>query len=793
MWKSAAWDADEEACVRLAMELDAQFNNENVNQGTTRPLRAPQDYDADLAFAMQLQSEINLHHDNPSLSSPFDQVESEMDPLLPQSGSLAGVSLRGGGGDDFKPGRPAREEQQSRRRTAMTTMSSTPRTFATYQEFVQYLLSIRCHKCSTSLVREKNDVEGLFQEWLSGHGVISSIINCKKCSATTCVGCGSAAGKSAGTTRSVQGKTVQWCCSRGRTFLIWTILCGLDQHYCASKQREAAKTGTRRVGDYSRGVGYGGGFGGMNSYWDDSGDGYFASPFSRQYGSYRNHAADAGKAKAQTAQLVSDSFNQVIFAFLEELLPSLDRATNFDMNPPDCITSMLLNSKILDRAAELLRNDSLDDIAKRKSLYQALIGFLRIIGTHPLIASKTVFTERSLRPDTVNLLALSFQGDSNTKDEKVSSLGDGIRNLNIQSNMMLKGAQRNQNEFHTNEGQDLLWLCRQISDLSEFLLKNTVEGTGASTSTKLQDHGITEVQDQQLFASHCYASAAQSMNQSARGRIKRLITELTTLQTGLPPGIFVKYATSRIDMMKILIVGPSDTPYENGLFEFDLLCGTQYPYEPPGVQFKGTAGGTVSFNPNLHPDGKVCLSLLGTWSGEPWKPAESTILQVLVSIQAMILCEHPIGNEPDEENLRGTPLSQRYDQLVRRLTVRYAMLNWLESPNQPNVQLWKDIILAHFKGRADRILQTVSRWEREDGNGPVHASRHMALPLGMARHIEGLSTLRPTLRGAFQSIGANVYGGGDAGTQQSSGNAYQGYGNSGYGSSGYGSQHGRRH
>ena len=38
------------------------------------------------------------------------------------------------------------------------------------------------------------------------------------------------------------------------------------------------------------------------------------------------------------------------------------------------------------------------------------------------------------------------------------------------------------------------------------------------------------------------------------------------------------------------------------------------------------------FNPNLYADGKVCLSLLGTWHGgdssEKWNPLQSNLLQV---------------------------------------------------------------------------------------------------------------------------------------------------------------------
>ena len=38
---------------------------------------------------------------------------------------------------------------------------------------------------------------------------------------------------------------------------------------------------------------------------------------------------------------------------------------------------------------------------------------------------------------------------------------------------------------------------------------------------------------------------------------------------------------------------------------------------------------------------QVCLSLLGTWSGPGWVPGQSTLLQVLVSIQSMLLVPDP--------------------------------------------------------------------------------------------------------------------------------------------------------
>jgi len=77
-----------------------------------------------------------------------------------------------------------------------------------------------------------------------------------------------------------------------------------------------------------------------------------------------------------------------------------------------------------------------------------------------------------------------------------------------------------------------------------------------------------------------------------------------------------------------LIIGPADTPYANGCFLFDIFLPTNYPSAPPTVHFLTTGGGRIRFNPNLYECGKVCLSLLGTWSGPSWDPTHSTLLQV---------------------------------------------------------------------------------------------------------------------------------------------------------------------
>lgn len=62
-------------------------------------------------------------------------------------------------------------------------------------------------------------------------------------------------------------------------------------------------------------------------------------------------------------------------------------------------------------------------------------------------------------------------------------------------------------------------------------------------------------------------------------------------------------------------------------------------------------------NPNLYEEGKVCLSLLNTWTGrgnEVWDSSTSSILQVLVSLQGLVLNSKPYFNEAGYDKQVGT-------------------------------------------------------------------------------------------------------------------------------------------
>ncbi|CAD6959755.1 unnamed protein product [Tilletia controversa] len=198
-------------------------------------------------------------------------------------------------------------------------------------------------------------------------------------------------------------------------------------------------------------------------------------------------------------------------------------------------------------------------------------------------------------------------------------------------------------------------------------------------------------------------------------RTMAIAKELASLQVSLPAlwhgSIFLRVDESRIDVLKACIVGPEGSPYESGLFFFDIWLPSTYNTEPPKVKIITTNGGRYRFNPNLYADGKVCLSLLGTWSGPGWVSGRSTLLQVLLSIQSLIMGEEePSANEPGWEKARGTKPSEMYTKNLRRMTVATAMLANLKEPPHP----WKEVVEGHFRAKSKEILELVQRWLDDD-------------------------------------------------------------------------------
>eukprot|EP00892_Ulva_mutabilis_P011670 jgi/Ulvmu1/8876/UM049_0058.1 len=210
-------------------------------------------------------------------------------------------------------------------------------------------------------------------------------------------------------------------------------------------------------------------------------------------------------------------------------------------------------------------------------------------------------------------------------------------------------------------------------------------------------------------------------------RMKTIMKQVSSLATSLPAhwesSVHVAVDAERFDVLRALILPDSDTPYAFGAFIFDIFFPPSFPNAPPMVKFLTTGGGRVRFNPNLYDCGKVCLSLLGTWQGPSWNPATSTLLQVLVSLQAMVLCAHPYFNEPAHQtaagSARGDAASATYNAKLADATAQHAILTPMCHPDKAPHSAFAEVLSRHWRAKAPELR---ARLAGPGGGQP--ASRH---------------------------------------------------------------------
>ncbi|CAN4104962.1 unnamed protein product [Withania somnifera] len=205
------------------------------------------------------------------------------------------------------------------------------------------------------------------------------------------------------------------------------------------------------------------------------------------------------------------------------------------------------------------------------------------------------------------------------------------------------------------------------------------------------------------FSDHHYSNLGFNRQQPPKAWSKKVQDEWKILENDLPDTIYVRVYEARMDLLRAVIVGPQGTPYHDGLFVFDVLFPQNYPDVPPMVYYYS---GGLRLNPNLYDCGKVCLSLLNTWTGkgnEKWMPKTSTMLQVLVSIQALILNSKPFFNEPGYEasyaGREGERRSNAYNEDVFVLSLKTMTYTLRRPPKH-----FEYLVRGHFCCHAVDIL-----------------------------------------------------------------------------------------
>lgn len=115
----------------------------------------------------------------------------------------------------------------------------------------------------------------------------------------------------------------------------------------------------------------------------------------------------------------------------------------------------------------------------------------------------------------------------------------------------------------------------------------------------------------------------------------------------------------------------------------------------------------------------MCLSLLGTteswYEAQRWNPKESSLAQVLISIQAQILdTAEPYyteggGHGGMEHTTAGKKGSARYNNTLRLSTLRHAIIEPLKYPPKG----FEDVVRRHFAMLRKRVLTQAKIWTLE--------------------------------------------------------------------------------
>ena len=208
---------------------------------------------------------------------------------------------------------------------------------------------------------------------------------------------------------------------------------------------------------------------------------------------------------------------------------------------------------------------------------------------------------------------------------------------------------------------------------------------------------------------------------------KRALADYNELQKPLysENGVFYQIIDENITRGYACIFGPQDTPYEDCPMLYEINTTTTYPFDPPKVKFL-THDGKTRFHPNMYVEGKVCLSILGTWSGPSWA-STMRISTVLVTLQSLMDTQ-PLRHEPGYENKEGD-IHEAYAKFIESACLNYTINLIKHAQNNQTLPEPLRPFEEEFKNRIPGILERFEkRLQKLSAGTEIHFS---GLPYGL--------------------------------------------------------------
>ena len=144
--------------------------------------------------------------------------------------------------------------------------------------------------------------------------------------------------------------------------------------------------------------------------------------------------------------------------------------------------------------------------------------------------------------------------------------------------------------------------------------------------------------------------------------LKRLQKEVTEIQKDTPVNCSAGPNNNDLFNWEATIIGPTETPYEGGIFKLKILFPADDPFKPPKITFE-----TPIYHPNINSNGGICLDILK----DQWSPALN-ITKVLLSICSLL-------DEPNPDDPLMPEIAQlfktnkaEFTRLAREHTIKHA-------------------------------------------------------------------------------------------------------------------------